>query len=145
MERGADLTKRSSEGDNAFGIAELHGHSFMAEFLRQAGCDDGMNARREEQKLAATQWLAEAVKLSPPPSTEALAMPELPEPEPEPEPEPPTTPTSSFISLDAARCCSPPDGGGPLSPDYTSAASDVARKLDLPEAVPPPPAAGADG
>ena len=29
--------------------------------------------------------------------------------------------------------------------DYTSVATDVARKLDLPEAVPPPPAAGADG
>jgi hypothetical protein len=60
-QHSADATKCTNEGDSPFNLAQLHGHTEMADYLRTTGCSTLPNTTRQQRSADTEQWLDEAL------------------------------------------------------------------------------------
>eukprot|EP01043_Picozoa_sp_COSAG02_P036184 COSAG02_NODE_2636_length_8361_cov_6.129993_3_plen_210_part_00 len=56
-----DITLRTREGDSAYNLAEIHGHTEMVAYLASKGCSRSPNVLREERSASAETWLQAAL------------------------------------------------------------------------------------
>ena len=64
-ESGAKMTAKNNEGDNAYNLAILYGHTELAKYLEESGCDTAENSLRQSRKASTDEWLAMAVRRTP--------------------------------------------------------------------------------
>eukprot|EP01043_Picozoa_sp_COSAG02_P023681 COSAG02_NODE_1271_length_13526_cov_6.207865_5_plen_228_part_00 len=57
----ADITLRTCEGDSAYNLAEIHGHTEMAVYLKRKGCSCAPNELREQRSASGQTWLLAAL------------------------------------------------------------------------------------
>ena len=60
-----DITLCTSEGDSAYNLAEIHGHTEMAAYLASKGCSRSPNVLREQRSASAETWLQAALPQTP--------------------------------------------------------------------------------
>lgn len=59
------MTAKNNEGDNAYNLAILYGHTELARYLDESGCDTAENSLRQSRKASTDEWLAMAVRRTP--------------------------------------------------------------------------------
>ena len=64
-ESGALLNAKNNEGDNAYNLAVLYGHTDLARYLEESGCDTAENSLRKSRQASTDEWLQMAVRRTP--------------------------------------------------------------------------------
>ena len=59
------MTAKNNEGDNAYNLAVLYGHTELAQYLEESGCDTAENVLRTTRQASTDEWLAMAVRRTP--------------------------------------------------------------------------------
>lgn len=56
-ESGALLNAKNNEGDNAYNLAVLYGHTDLARYLEESGCDTAESSLRKSRQASTDEWL----------------------------------------------------------------------------------------